>query len=197
MQPHNIILMNIWLNLLPLTSAIIGLVMSGLFTYFFFSSKFNRRFWEQKKISFAAKAADAIQKDEMLETLTTKIASGDNFQKILPLVEEHVDHFLRVKLKDSMPMIGMLIGDRTINQLKEIFIVELQELFPSVMRAYAGQLKENIDLQEMIKQKVSTIPTESMVVAIKKEIRFSLLIAGTICGLIIGAVQWLILFSAI
>jgi uncharacterized membrane protein YheB (UPF0754 family) len=48
------------------------------------------------------------------------ITHPDNVRRILPLAEEHIDNFLRVKLKEQMPMISMFIGDKTIGQLKAV-----------------------------------------------------------------------------
>jgi hypothetical protein len=39
-----------------------------------------------------------------------------------------------------MPMIGMFIGEKTINELKAVFITELESLFPVIMKSYLGNL---------------------------------------------------------
>src|SRR5258708_21170537 len=72
------------------------------------------------------------------------ITDPGNVQKILPLAEEHIDHFLRSKLKETMPMISLFIGDKTINQLKEVFMKELEELFPVIMKNYVANLKHDL-----------------------------------------------------
>src|SRR6201993_5041258 len=64
--------------------------------------------------------------DDIEKTITDPA----NVRRILPLAESHIDSFLRVKLKESMPMIAMFIGDKTITQLKTVFLAELEELFP-------------------------------------------------------------------
>ena len=57
------------------------------------------------------------------------IADPANVQKILPMADAHIDHFLKTKLKESMPIVSMFIGDKTIGQLKAVFMKELEELF--------------------------------------------------------------------
>jgi len=63
----------------------------------------------------------------------------------MPLVETHVDDFLRIKLPEAMPMISMFVGEKTILQMKTVFINELQLLFPQIMEKYASQLKKDLN----------------------------------------------------
>jgi len=65
-----------------------------------------------------------------LTGLEQKITDPENIRKLMPLIEEHIDHFLRVKLPKEMPVIGMFIGDMTINDMKVAFTAELEILFP-------------------------------------------------------------------
>jgi hypothetical protein len=49
----------------------------------------------------------------------------------------------------------MFIGDKTINQMKAVFIKELQTLFPSMMENYMWQLEKELDLEKIVIDKVS------------------------------------------
>src|SRR6201992_2471624 len=53
-------------------------------------------------------AQELLSFDDIEKTIT----NPENVARILPLAEEHIDHFLRVKLKESMPMVAMFIGDK-------------------------------------------------------------------------------------
>ena len=110
----------------------------------------------------------------------------------MPFVETHIDHFLRVKLAEEMPMIGMFIGDKTINQMKAIFIKELQSLFPSMMENYMGQLEKDLDLEKIVIDKVSGFSSdkleEILQAIMSKEFRFVEIIGGVL-GFIIGLLQ--------
>src|SRR5258705_1839549 len=68
-----------------------------------------------------------------LASLQEKVADPENFNSLKPEIETHIDHFLREKLKDTFPMLSMLIGNKTINQLKSAFLLELETLFPVLM----------------------------------------------------------------
>lgn len=74
------------------------------------------------------------------DDLPTLLRGQNDFERIRPTVEKHIDEFLQHKLGREMPMIGMFIGDKTIQQLKLIFMKELEELFPSVMEVYVQGL---------------------------------------------------------
>src|SRR5206468_133983 len=90
------------------------------------------------------------------------ITNPANVEKILPLAEQHIDNFLRNKLKESMPMIGMFIGDKTINQLKEVFMKELAELFPVIMQQYVAHLKNDLDLEKIVVDKIANFSSDKL-----------------------------------
>jgi uncharacterized membrane protein YheB (UPF0754 family) len=125
-----------------------------------------------------------------------KITDPENVRRILPLVEQHIDHFLRNKLKESMPMIAMFIGDKTINQLKAVFMKELEELFPVIMSNYVHHLQEDLDLEKIVVEKIAGFSNdrlESMLNEfLTKEFRFVEVI-GAVLGFLIGMLQ--ILFT--
>jgi uncharacterized membrane protein YheB (UPF0754 family) len=125
-----------------------------------------------------------------------KITDPENVRSILPLVEQHIDDFLRNKLKESMPMIAMFIGDKTINQLKAVFMTELEQLFPVIMKNYVHHLREDLDLEKIVVEKIAGFSNdrlESMLNEfLTKEFRFVEVI-GAVLGFLIGMLQ--ILFT--
>lgn len=103
----------------------------------------------------AARIQDAFEKMEGLEA---RLTDPENFSRLKPTIEEHIDDFLRNKLKEQMPMISMFIGDKTVNTLKTIFIAEIEKLFPRVIGQYAGNLKKDLQVGKLVKEKLETIP---------------------------------------
>lgn len=124
-----------------------------------------------------------------------KITHPDNLKKILPHVEQHIDGFLRNKLKEVFPVISMFIGDKTIGQLKTVFMNELEEIFPIVMKDYMNNLKHDLDLERIVIDKVAAFSTdklESILYGImSKEFRFVEIIGGVL-GFLIGLLQVLL-----
>jgi len=74
-----------------------------------------------KKQSTIATRAGKIVAEQFLslKTIEEKISDPSTLQKIMPLIEEHIDDFLRNKLKKEMPFIGMFVGDKTVSSLKK------------------------------------------------------------------------------
>jgi uncharacterized membrane protein YheB (UPF0754 family) len=123
------------------------------------------------------------------------ITHPDNVRRILPLAEEHIDHFLRVRLKEQMPMISMFIGDKTIGQLKTVFMKELEDLFPVIMKNYVANLRHDLDLERIVVQKIASFSADRLETMLNefltKEFRFVEII-GAALGFLIGALQILL-----
>jgi len=121
-----------------------------------------------------------------------KITNPENVRRILPLAEEHIDNFLRNKLKESMPMIAMFIGDKTINQLKTVFMKELEDLFPVIMKNYVAHLKDDLDLEKIVVDKIANFSSDRLETMLNqiltKEFRFVEVI-GAALGFFIGLLQ--------
>lgn len=121
-----------------------------------------------------------------------KISDPQNLKKIMPLIEDHVDDFLRNKMKDQMPVLSMFIGDKTINTLKTVFMREIETLFPVVMKQFATNLKNELDIEQIVIAKVAGFSSdkleEILYQIMSKEFRFVEII-GAIIGFLIGVVQ--------
>lgn len=87
--------------------------------------------------------------------LEQKVADPENFNKLKPEIELQIDSFLRTRLKDTFPMLSMLIGDKTINQLKAAFMTELETLFPVLMKKYVTNLRNDLDIENTVKEKIT------------------------------------------
>ena len=200
--------MHWWLVLLPFISAVIGWLFNHLIIQMIFHPYkpkkilgFECQGFFPKHQPRLAKNAGKLVSTELFsfKEIEGKIAGPDSFKKIMPQVEQHIDHFLRVKLGKAMPMISMFIGDKTINQLKTIFVEELEQLFPEIMTSYMDKLQEDIDLEKMVAEKVAAVPVEKIeqffLQALNKEIR-TFKLAGAVSGFIIGLIQLLITLIA-
>lgn len=124
--------------------------------------------------------------------IESKISNPNNIQKVLPVVETHIDEFLRVKLKEKMPVISMFIGDKTIQELKSVFMSELEIMFPKLIDGYMNSMKSDLDLEKIVYEKVKNFSTdklESILYQIlSKEFKFIELI-GAVLGFVIGIIQ--------
>ena len=146
----------------------------------------------KKQSVIAAKAGQIVAEQFFsLSIIEEKISDPATLQKIMPLIEEHIDDFLRNKLKKEMPFIGMLVGDKTIGSLKKVFMTELETLFPNIMRSYASNLMADLNIEQLVTQKIATAPIEQIETSFKKNFSKELLLvqlASASIGLIIGLI---------
>jgi uncharacterized membrane protein YheB (UPF0754 family) len=200
--------MNYWLILIPFISAFIGWVTNWVAIKMLFHPRQPKKIlgitfqgiFPKRQKQFAEKLGKLVS-DEFLSfnDIEEKISDPENLKKIMPLIEAHIDDFLRTRLSNEMPVISMFIGDKTINKLKEAFMVEIETLFPKVMRQYAANLKTELDLEQIVISKVSSFSSdkleEVLLQIMSKEFRFVEII-GAVIGFIIGVVQVLITYFA-
>jgi uncharacterized membrane protein YheB (UPF0754 family) len=126
------------------------------------------------------------------DEIERKVTNPENLQKLRPDIEAHIDHFLHNKIKDVFPMLSMFIGEKTIAQLKDAFLQELESLFPVLMKNYMNKLQQDLDLEKIVTEKVANFSSEKLENILqqitKKEFQF-LEVVGGFFGLIIGIVQ--------
>src|SRR5689334_14885864 len=109
-----------WLVFSPFIAAVIGWLINSLLVRFLF-----RPYQPKKILGITIQGILAKQQQSLAEKIGTfagslvsadsieqKIADPGNLDRIMPVIEEHVDEFLRVKLPKEMPMISMFIGEK-------------------------------------------------------------------------------------
>jgi uncharacterized membrane protein YheB (UPF0754 family) len=193
--------MNYWLLFIPFISAFIGWVTNWVAIKMLFHPRDPKKIlgitfqgiFPKRQEQFAVRLGKLVSEELLsFSDIEQKITNPENLEKLLPQVESHIDHFLRVKLSESMPMISMFIGDKTIEKMKTVFVEELRELFPVLMTNYLGKLKEELDLEKIVTEKVKNFSSdklESILYAVmSKEFRFVEIIGGVL-GFLIGLLQ--------
>ena len=193
--------MTIALFLIPLISAFIGWFTNWIAIKMLFHPRIPTKIlgitfhgiFPKRQQQFAAKLGKLVSEELLsFSDIEKKITDPNNIERLMPYVQTHIDHFLRVKLPQEMPMISMFVGERTIEQMKTIFISELASLFPQLMSNYMGQLEKDLDLEKIVVEKVSHFSSdklEQILLAImSKEFRFVEIIGGVL-GFLIGLLQ--------
>ena len=150
----------------------------------------------KRQQQFAEKLGKLVSEELLsFKEIEEKIINPDNLSKMMPLVEGKIDLFLREKLSSVFPMISMFIGQNTINQLKLVFMQELETIFPEIIGSYMKHLESELDLEKMVTKKVAGFSSDKMEMILNqimsKEFRFVEIIGGVL-GLLIGILQVLI-----
>lgn len=140
-------------------------------------------------------AAELFSIDDVVE----KMKSADNTE-VLGFVESKIDSFINVKLSGSMPMLAMFLNDDLKNKIKTTLMEEIAEVIPGVIDSYANKLKNEVDVEAIVYEKVlnfSSDKLEEILYSImKKEFKFIELLGGVL-GFLIGIIQLcIVLFGA-
>jgi len=89
--------------------------------------------------------------------LDEKAADPALLEKLKPEIEIHIDHFLKEKLKAVFPLLAQFMGEKTISQFKTAFLIEIDQLFPVLMKDYIGNLKDEIRLDQVVSAKINAL----------------------------------------
>ena len=193
--------MNWWLVTIPVISGFIGWVTNWVAIKMLFHPRNPvnvlgmtiHGIFPKRQKQFAEKLGKLVSNELLsFSEIEQKIINPSNLKKMMPLVEAHVDDFLRHKLKDVFPVISMFIGEKTINELKGFFMTELEALFPILMQRYMKNLQEELDLEKIVVEKVSGFSSdkleEILMGIMSKEFRFVEILGGVL-GFLIGLIQ--------
>ena len=193
--------MNYWLILTPVISAFTGWFTTWVAIKMLFHPRKPLKIFGLKiqgifpknQLQIAEKLGEVVSKELLsFKEIEEKVTNPSNLEKLKPEIEKHIDNFLRVKLSNTFPVLSMFIGEKTINQLKAAFLMELEELFPVLMKSYMNKLEIDLDLKQIVTQKVAGFSGERLENLLdqitKKEFKF-LEIIGAAFGLLIGLIQ--------
>jgi uncharacterized membrane protein YheB (UPF0754 family) len=194
-----------WLFLIPLFSALSSWLVIKLFFTILFHPLHPKSIigiriqgiLPAKQSAIAANTGKLVAEQFFsMDLIEQKITNPANLQKIMPAIEEHIDDFLRHKLKKQMPVIGVFIGDKTITSLKKVFVNELETLFPKIMSDYASNLADELNIEQLVSQKIADVSINEVKTIFhqnfSKELRLAEL-ASAIIGLFIGLITTLII----
>jgi uncharacterized membrane protein YheB (UPF0754 family) len=196
--------MTIKLLLLPIISAFIGWFTNWIAIKMLFHPRVPKKIlgftfqgiFPKRQQQFAQHLGKLVSNELLsFKDIEEKITHPNNLSKIMPMVDEHVDNFLKVKLPETMPMISMFIGEKTIGQLKTTFTNELEILFPKLMQNYMASLQQELDLEKIVTAKVAAFSSDKLEeilnAIMSKEFKFVELIGGVL-GFLIGLLQIII-----
>ena len=126
------------------------------------------------------------------DRLKAEITSEQKVEQLMPYIEEHIEYFLKEKLPQSMPMIAMLIGDKTIGQIKEVFVGEIKVLFPKLIAQYADHLLEDERLYPLLTSQLQSAAAYSYILGLREKGRglfMKIKLGAFVFGLLFGLIM--------
>ncbi len=192
------------LILIPFISAFIGWFTNWIAIKMLFHPRVPKKIlgitfhgiFPKRQQQFAMKLGKLVSSELLsFDDIEKKIANPQNVEKIMPVLEAHIDTFLKEKLTAQIPMLAMFVGEKTIAQVKGVFMTELQELFPVLMKQYMNTLQNELDLEQIVTEKVGKFSSDKLEEILNQimstEFRFVEIIGGVL-GFLIGIVQVLL-----
>lgn len=193
--------MNYWLVLIPVISGFIGWITNWVAIKMLFHPRQPIHFlgmhiqgiFPKRQEQFAVSLGKLVSQELIsFSDIESRISDPSKLEQVIPVLESRIDHFLREKLSESFPMISMFIGDKTIDKLKGLFTEELKTSFPDLLSAYMHQLRDELDMERIVTEKVKAFSSDKLESIINqvmsRELRFVELLGG-ILGFLIGLLQ--------
>jgi hypothetical protein len=153
--------------IIPISTGFLAWFIAWLFVKIFTKSK---RFGFEKMVH---------QFD--ISILLNKENSAQQFEAVLPIFDKQLDDFFKNKLGEKMPAIAMFIGEKTIAQLKVVFVDEIRAIFPSLIQNIAIHGKQ--DFEKKMDSKWMAI-IEKRLMNASKPFRFLAFAIGLVFGIL-------------
>jgi uncharacterized membrane protein YheB (UPF0754 family) len=192
---------SIWILTLPFISGFIGWLTNWVAIKMLFHPRDPKRIlgmtfqgiFPKRQAAFAEKLGNLVSTELIsFEDIKNKLTQP----KILGEVENHLDvlldQYLKVKLKEQMPVLSMFISDDTISGLKTSIKTEFVNNLPSIVEKLAAGVEADLDINKIVRDKVSAFSSDKLEdilnAIMSKEFRFVEII-GAVLGFLIGLVQ--------
>ncbi|MBM3443086.1 MAG: DUF445 family protein [Bacteroidetes bacterium] len=193
--------MSMWMVVIPVISAFIGWVTNWVAIKMLFHPREPihllgitvQGIFPKRQRQFAERLGKMVSEELLsFSDIQTRVTNPENLRRLMPIVEEHVDEFLRRRLTELFPVISMFIGEKTIGELKTHFMNELERIFPILMQRYMNHLQSELDLEKIVVDKVTALTSdrlEALLMSVMaREFRFVEILGG-ILGFLIGLLQ--------
>ncbi|MBA3827319.1 MAG: DUF445 family protein [Taibaiella sp.] len=188
-----------WLQ--PFIAAFTGWFTTWIAIFMLFHPRKPKRFlgitiqgiFPKRQKQFAAKLGGVVANELLhFNEIATHIKDPAQLASVRPSIEEHIDSFLNVKLKEKLPVISMFVGEGTLQKIKEGLMEEIDLLLPEVIGNYVNNLSSKIDIEKMVTDKVANFSSDKLEDVLEsvmsKEFRFIEVIGGVL-GFVIGLIQ--------
>jgi uncharacterized membrane protein YheB (UPF0754 family) len=190
--------------LLPFISAFIGWFTNWIAIKMLFHPREPRQIlgftlqgiFPKRQKQFAEKLGQLVAKELIsFDDIVAKINKPETIQKAIPHIEDHIDKFIKVKLKEEIPLLSMFINDKSIESIKRGMVKEIEQLFPTLITKMTDGVKGELDIEKIVTDKVSNFSSDKLEeilnAIMSKEFRF-VEIVGAVLGFIIGIIQILL-----
>ncbi len=198
--------MPIKLILVPFISALIGWLTNFIAVKMLFhpKKKINllvftiQGIFPKRQAQLAEKIGHLVASELIsFNDISSAISSPSSMQTIKDEISEKLDDYFEHKLAQKFPIIGSFLSGGIKETIKNEFLNEFMGYFPSVVSKLSEKLEQTVDIQEIVRNKVSGFSTDKLEMILmdilKKEFRF-IEVLGAIIGFLIGLIQIVIFY---
>ncbi len=130
-----------------------------------------------------------------IEDIKSKLNTPEQIEGIKNSIDEKIDDYLTNKFPANYPITSFFFGKRSRQSIREDLVKEVERFAPEIIERYADNLGEELDIEEMISEKIAVMDPaqlEGLINGIlKKEFVFIEVIGGVL-GFVIGLFQLLL-----
>ena len=190
----------------PILCAFIGWLTNYLAVKMLFHPREPKKFlfftlqgiFPKRKKTLAHNLGDMIERELISHQDINNIVQDEAFKdKFKTIANNYIDRIIEEKVLKRFSMLAMLLNESMREKIKGMFSSEVDVLITNVLEMTATELRDKADFKELIRDRVERFSTEKLeeilFAILKKEFRFIEFI-GAALGLLIGAVQSLILY---
>ncbi|MCI5064917.1 DUF445 family protein [bacterium] len=147
-----------------------------------------------KRQAELAKKLGTIVSEELFSVaeVSQHIQERAHSEKTVQLVSDQIEHVIRFKLPEVVPMVAMVLNDELVETVKKAFVGELQSFLGVVIDELSASLEEDLDVRVIVEEKVRNFSSdkleEILFAVMRREFRFIELV-GAVLGFFIGVGQ--------
>ncbi|HVI47773.1 MAG TPA: hypothetical protein VM802_23075 [Chitinophaga sp.] len=181
------------LYLTPIIGALIGWIIFSIA-----AKALVKNYFLKRQQQLAASAGALVSKQLFsFDQIKTKLTDPEKIKNIIPLVEVHLDGFLRERLPKAMPVLSMFIGDSIVNQIKTHLVAEMDLLFPQLINQYLDDIQQDLDLERIVADKINSISAtemEALTTGLLRKPLSQLQLLGALTGFLTGLIALVITY---
>jgi len=177
--------------LFPLVAALAGWLLHEISVKFFFTYQLPKL-----QQPLAREAARYVSKEMDWSSIAAIIADEKHLQPLMPLIESHLDVLLRKKIKEKVPVLAALMGDKTLDKIKSSVMEELSLALPKLIIGLGDNLQLHTKVEDLVRDKIMQMDLRRMIPLWKKSLRKPLCyiaLAAALKGFLIGLMLILLL----
>jgi len=141
-----------------------------------------------------AKSVGRMVANDLLSSkdIEEKLATKENIRNIIDKIEEILDNYFEQKFPEKFPLLSKFITPNMRTKVKDEMLEEVEQLAPVLIAEQVNDLDKVFDVEQIITEKVTNLPTEKleslMMSIIENELVFIEWV-GAVLGFLIGLIQ--------